>query len=168
MVLFFYHPITYMGLGSTMMAFPFYIIGFFGKTKIDSLTQNRWKIIIAILLFLVSIPMTKLNLTISIYSVNFGHFPFLPLRLIFCYGAGVFCSLSVILLCSLFKQRSMVKEWADALITILCAQSLFNYIYRSHFDLTNYAMGAVTSAAFFLLCILIHKTIGKRIYLNKR
>ena len=161
-----YHPFNYLGFGSTLMAFPFYIVGVYGKSKIDILIRSDIKIGLAVLLFIISIPMTYLNKTISVYNVCFGFYSFLPIRLLFCYCAAFACSLSIILFSASFKQRVLVAEWANALITILCAQSLFNYIYRSHFNMDNYFMGIVTSAFIFILCIYIHKLFGKWIYMK--
>ena len=157
---------NYFRLGGALMAFPFYLVGFYGKGWFCKMVQGRWIIVWAVLLFLVSIPMTHLNCKISLDTVDFGHFPFLPVRVLLFYGAAFAGSLAVILLCGAFRQRAWAAEWANSLITILCAQSLFNYTYRTHCDRHDFLLCAVASVLILIACFFIHKYLGKWFYLK--
>ena len=146
---------TYLRLGNTVMVLPFFYVGFKFKKEIQQWCTKRWALLYGIVFLLINIPLTILNGKVSTNTVSFGHL-FVPLNAIVFYINAFSSSLGLLVVCMQFPTNKNITISAKALITILCMQNFFCYIYRYHCDQTNYLLIAITAALIFIACVLIH------------
>ena len=160
-VLIFYPPYrTYFRFGNAIMVLPFFYGGFRYKKEIQQWCSKRWALLCGIGFLLLNIPLTLLNGRVSTDAVWFGHLV-APLNALIFYINALICSLGLLVVCMQFPANKYVTISAKALISILCTQNLFCYIYRNLCDQTNYLLIAVTSALIFIACVLIHQVLER-------
>lgn len=153
---------TYLRIGNTVMVLPFFYVGFRFKKEIQQWCTKRWALLFGIILLLINIPLTILNGRVSADTVSFGHL-FVPLNAIVFYINAFSSSLGLLVVCMQFPTNKYITTSAKALITILCMQNFFCYIYRYHCDQTNYLLIAITAALIFIACVLIHQLFERHL-----
>ena len=92
----------FWNLDAAFMAFPFYAIGYFFKTKGLFKNISSLKIFIAVLLLISTIIISQIEGFVTLYNADFGKMPILF------YPGAFFGSISIILLCKLFKNSNDV------------------------------------------------------------
>lgn len=143
-------------------AFPFFIIGFACKKQIGKITNLKFKWLYAIVLMCVSVLLTKINGPVSNYATIWGKYPIWLSIWIF-YINALIGSLSILCLSALFRENYYVQKCAMALLTILCAQSLFNYVFYAHGDRTMYFNEIWLASLIMIACVFIHFFLEKYI-----
>lgn len=151
---------TFFRFGNAIMVLPFFYGGFKYKKKIQEWCTKRWALLCGIGFLLLNIPMTLFNGRVSSDAVWFGHLV-VPLNAIFFYIDAFICSLGLLVICIQFPAKKYVTISAKALISILCIQIFFCYIYRNLCDQTNYMLIAITSVCICIACVLIHQLLER-------
>lgn len=155
-----FHNRALLRIGNALMVMPFFYGGFRYKKQIQQWCEKRWALIVGIALLLISIPLTRLNGRVSTDAVWFGQI-FTPLNVIAFYVNAFISSFGVLAICMQFKSRPIVELSAKALISILCIQNFFIYIYRNHCDQTNLLLDFIVSVIIFIVCVLIHQLLDR-------
>lgn len=155
-----FHNRTLLRIGNALMVMPFFYGGFRYKKQIQQWCGKRWALIAGIALLLINIPLTRLNGRVSTDAVWFGKITS-PINVIIFYINAFASSFGVLAICMKFKSRPIITLSAKALITILCVQNLFIYIYRNHCDQTNLWLDIIISVIVFIACVLIHQLLDR-------
>ena len=159
-VLFAFKHRTFLRINNALMVLPFFYGGFRYKKEIQEWCSKRWALFGGICLLLLNIPWTLLNGKVSTDAVLFGQL-YTPFCAFAFYINAFSCSLGLLAICMQLPAKKYVTLSAKALITILCMQSFFYYIYRQNCDQTNYLLIAVTAVIIFIACVFIHQLLER-------
>ena len=150
-----YHR-TCLRVGNAIMVLPFFWGGFRCKKILQQLCGKQWFLVCGIIFLILNIPLTTLNVRVSTDAVRFGHM-ITPLNALNFYFNAFACSLGLLVICMQFTVNKYVTISAKALITILCMQNFFCYMYRHLCDQANYSLIAITAIIILIACVLIHQ-----------
>lgn len=151
---------SFLRINNALMVLPFFYCGFRYKKEIQEWCSKRWALLGGISLLLLNIPWTILNGKVSIDAILFGQLDTPFCALVF-YINAFSCSLGLLAICMRLPANKYITTSAKALITILCMQSFFNYIFRQHCNQTNYLLIAVTAVIIFIACVFIHQLLER-------
>ena len=158
-----YYDFRYLRVGCGIMVFPFYYFGYYLKCRniipriLNHISCHQIKyVMLSLLLITISLYFTMLNVKVSTFSVNFGSFPIYPLNVVLFYANAFFMSWGILILCTLFRHNSLIEKIAKALISILCVQAFFCYIFIYFANRNNVLLCFMTSFLIMWGCIKIH------------
>ena len=151
---------TLLRINNALMVLPFFYGGFRYKKEIQEWCSKRWALWMGIGLLFLNIPWTILNGKVSTDAVLFGQLDTPFCALVF-YINAFSCSLGLLAICMRLPANKYITTSAKALITILCMQSFFYYIFRQHCDQTYYLLIAVTAIIIFIACVFIHQLLER-------
>ena len=150
-----------LSIGRAMLAFPFYIFGYYYKESIIKLSNNNYSRVLTIAFLIVLLGCLYINHQPSYTSLEFGILPF-PGDVVFFYLSGISGTFMIMLFCSKWRKCKYVELFANSLITILGVQALFFKpfisIYGRNMNLVIYI---IIAAIITMLCCLVHYILSK-------
>lgn len=154
-------------LKQALMAFPIYYIGYKYKNTIDGFLNVKFPVVVMIILFAIFILSARFNGRTSMSLVRFGTHKLYSIPLF--YLNGFVASMAVLYFSSLFKERQLVVNVANSLVTILCVQMLFCYTVKftigwaEELTLLSFVYTLVIASVILVLCYLIHQILYKHL-----
>lgn len=147
---------------TSLMCFPFYILGYEFKDEIKALSFKRYYILIAIICACLCYLLTRLNGRVSVMGVIFGNLPIGLNRI--CFYINALIGSTSLLMISLFPfpQKSFVTNCSVALLTTVGIQKFFNSQFIQYFGLNQGIMiTTLATIIIMLLCFLVHMLLKK-------
>ncbi len=154
-------------LKQALMAFPIYYIGYKYKNAIDGWLNVKFPFLVMIVLFAIFILSARFNGRTSMSLVRFGAHKLYSIPLF--YLNGFVASMAVLYFSSLFKERQLVVNVANSLVTILCVQMLFCYTVKftigwaDELTLLSFVYTLAIAFVILILCYLIHQILYKHL-----
>lgn len=154
----------YLYIKTSLMCFPFYILGYEFKDKIKALSFKWYMIPIAFICAYLCYLLTRLNGRVSIMGLYYGSLPAGINRI--CFYLNALIGSTSLLMISLFPfpQTKIVSRCSAALLTTVGIQKFFNSLFIQHFGI-NQSLLITTIATIIImtLCFLVHVLLEKYI-----
>lgn len=156
-----------LSLGRAMLAYPFYLIGYFFKDNIircfsDNFIKNN-SIFFMVVFMAISLGCLYLNHQPSYSTLDFGILP-LPINIVFFYLAGISGTFMVMSFCSKWRNNIYVDSIAKSLITIVGVQALFFKPILSMWGRNmNLGIYIIVAVIITLLCWFVHLILSKTV-----
>lgn len=161
------HIINPFSLGRAMLAFPFFLCGYYCKDYIIRFFDNLEKkkgLVLSIVFLAISLCCLYFNHQPSYSALKFGILPF-PINIICFYLAGISGTLMVMSLCSKWKNYKIVESVANSLITIVGVQALFfkPFLGLCSGKALNLGVYMIVAVLLTLLCWLVHLLLKRAV-----
>jgi fucose 4-O-acetylase-like acetyltransferase len=162
-VMLFFH-INFLYLGTSMMALPFYLLGYYGKDKIDVLVHNKYSIIISIICLACTIILSNFNGKVSMMGMSFGNTSFEWLNILLFYLNGIIGTLMVLCFSGMFKKEArIVSLVSKCSISIVGIQFIPIMIWISKLGFNqSYGISILYSFAIIICSVVFHLIIEKK------
>ena len=150
-------------IGQTLMAFPFYYVGFLCKEKIEGLIINNNPILGILLCLFLTIGLTLLNGRVSMLGVTFGGNTLGPFKVIVFYLNGFIGSLLLLYLGSLVKHRLVwIEQLSSSLLSVLGLQMFFTQTWKFTIGWNqSWFLSVSVSFLILLVCCMMHSILVK-------
>ena len=154
------HVINPLSLGRAMLAFPFFLCGYYFKDRIirffDKLEKKKG-FVLSIVFLAITLCCLYFNHQPSYSALDFGILP-LPINISVFYLAGISGTFMVLSLCSKWENNKIVESFANSLITIVGVQALFFKPFLSLCSgrALNLCVYIIVAILITLLCWLVH------------
>lgn len=156
-----------LSLGRAMLAFPFFLCGYYCKEKIirffDKLEKKKGYVL-SIVFLAITLCCLYFNHQPSYSALDFGILP-LPVNIFFFYLAGISGTFMVMSLCSKWGNFKIVESFANSLITIVGVQALFfkPFLGLCSGRVLNLGANLIVAVLFTLLCWLVHLILKRAV-----
>lgn len=155
--------INFLYLGTSLMALPFYLYGYYGKTLTNRFTKSKWNILFAFLFFCVTVLISSYNGKVSMMGMSYGNFDIVGIRIILFYINGIVGSYMLICLVGGIKKES---RWlllpSKCAITIVGLQVIPIMIWYWNIGFNqNYLLSCAYTLLIFMICIFFHLFVEK-------
>lgn len=152
-------------LKQSFMAFPLYFIGYHARKLYDKkslrIPDNYSYLLIALVLLVLCVLITKVNGRVSMIGFSFGHSVF-PLNILLFYTNGIVGSLMIICISLVFKRENkIVTLTANSLISILGFQVPLMCVFHCFETGGNYLVSAMVSIFVIMICVILNQIIMK-------
>ena len=154
------HKVFIYRIGTALMVMPFFIVGSKYKLSLIDKISNRYSLITGLVLFAISIVLTKLNVRTSTYTMVYGHL-IKPINIIVFYLNAIIASYGTLLIFKSFKSSKIITMCANALISILCIQRLFYRSFHQWGNRESILSCIIVSVFILVVCVLLHYVIEK-------
>jgi hypothetical protein len=161
------HIINPLSLGRAMLAFPFFLCGYYCKDIIirffDKLEKKKG-FVLSIVFLAITLCCLYFNHQPSYSALDFGILP-LPINIFVFYLAGLSGTFMVMSFCSKWGNFKIVESFANSLITIVGVQALF---FKPFLGLLsgralNLGVFIIVAVLFTLLCWLVHLILKRAV-----
>ena len=158
-------PINPFFLKQSFMAFPLYFIGYNARKLYDKkslrIPDNYSNLLIALVLLVLCVLITKVNGRVSMIGFSFGHSVF-PLNILLFYTNGIVGSLMIICISLVFKRENkIITLTANSLISILGFQVPLMCVFHYFETGGNYLVSAMVSIFVIMICVILNQIIMK-------
>ena len=103
--------INYFYIGTSLMALPFYLFGYYAREGISKMVTTRWHLLFSLLLFAISVLISNYNGKVSMMCCSFGRASIFPLRYFLFYINGLIGSVAILCLVGKLKKKySLASE----------------------------------------------------------
>lgn len=150
-----HYRIFQLTIGNSMMAFPFFFVGYIFKLKPIEWVPNKWSVVVGILMIAVSVLITTKNGSTSMWRIKFGAISY-PVNILVYYLNAFIASYGMLHICRLFKSNKIITLSANALISILGFQVLFYYSFQINRYGESISLNIFVSLIIFVICVLLH------------
>lgn len=161
-----YLPFNPLFLKNALMAFPFYILGFYArryyeKTGYQTPAFGRC-VVYALLCAFLCVMITRINGRVSMFVFGFGDKAQFPLTVPLFYLNGVIGSLMIVFLSFLItKGNKLVAIAANSLISILGFQAPILDVLGYWPGSSRYLLSVLVSLSVMVACIVLHQIVVK-------
>ena len=160
-----FNKYNYFFLAQSIMAFPFFMLGYYYKKHIQQLFSKN-KIInalIAILSILLMLFIYHYNGRVSVNICMYGCFNDMIIRILMFYIGALLGIYAIFVVSSFFKSSENYKAIASSLITIMCAQYLFIDLSKPITDISGIFGKTIIALLIMYACYILHKVINRYI-----
>lgn len=166
-VLFFVLCLTHTNilyLGSSMMALPFYLAGYYGESAINFLVKKKWSVLISVLCLLGTVILTHFNGKVSMMGMKFGNTSSDILNFVLFYINGLVGSMMLICLSGLFnRETKIVSLMSRCSISIVGLQFIPIILWMNYFGFNKqYWLSALYSILIIVFAIVFHLIVEKK------
>ncbi len=154
---------NYFFFAQTIMAIPFFILGFYAKKYIVSIMSIKkyYNILISILAILLMACIYHYNGKVSVNMCLYGSFDNTVIRILLFYIGALLGIYAIFSLSTLFKGNKTFTYLANSLITIMCAQYIFIDLLQPVSNDLGLFGKSLMSLFIMLLCFIVHQIIIK-------
>ena len=152
---------NWLYLGSSFMALPFYLIGYYGKNHIQSLFKSRFRGLFAALFFVASALLTSINGKVSMMATIYGNTGHGILNIALFYLNAIIGSLSILCITSCIPSSSRgVSFIARSSISIVGLQFIPIMIWIKYVGLNQpFLLSLAFTILIIAVCVLFDKIV---------
>ena len=151
-------------LGTSMMALPFYLVGYYAKKKINILIGSNYCLLISLACFVCTIIITNINGKVSMMGMSFGKTSYVWLNMLLFYLNGIFGSIMLMCLSGLFRKESyIVRIVSKCSISIVGLQFIPIIIWMNTIGFNqSYSISILYSIMIIVFSVLFHLLVEKK------
>ncbi|WP_413854708.1 acyltransferase family protein [Candidatus Ruminimicrobium bovinum] len=145
-------------IGTSLMALPFYLIGYYARIVIPKIAKPKWSVLLTIIFLSMSVFISNYNGKVSMMGCSFGTSSVIPLRYLLFYVNGIIGSIAIIALVGGIKMNLLwLLKPSKCAVSIVVLQFIPIMIwYRSVGFNQNYFISCAYSVLIISGCILFH------------
>lgn len=159
-----YFHVNYLYFGTSLMALPFYLCGYYGKTLTNRLVESKWNILFFLVFLILTVLMSRYNGKVSMMGMSYGKADIKLLRVILFFVNGIVGS--CMLLCSvgwIKKRIGVILFPSRCAISIVGLQVIPMMIWIKAIGFNqNYLFSFIYAVLIMVTCILFHLFAEKR------
>ncbi len=158
--------INYLFIGSSLMAIPFYMAGWYGRKSLYAILNYRYSFLLGIICLVISVIISQANGKVSMMSVVFGNTSHQWLDMILFYINAIIGTLMLLCFANIFnKELQIVNLISRASISIVGLQfiplTLCWYFYWYYGD--RYIVAVIFSLLIMAFSVIGHIILEKKI-----
>lgn len=158
-----YH-VNYFYIGTSLMAVPFFLYGYYAKNKIQELIKWKYSPLFSFVLLFATIVITNYNGRVSMMAFSFGQTEYMLANITLFYINGIVGSLMIMCLAGGVKlELNWLSIPSRCAVSIVGLQFIPYTIFRNHFGANqNWLICASFSIVIMCGCILFHLIVKKK------
>lgn len=157
--------INYLFIETSLMALPFYLLGYYLKKIIHKIISIRWHflLLLSFILFFITMLISNYNGKVSMMGCSFGKSSVFPLRYFLFYLNGLIGSMAILCLGRLKVNIPWLLKPSQCAISIVGLQFIPVMIwYRSIGFNHNYLISCIYTIFILMGCIFFHTLVERK------
>lgn len=152
-------------IGTSLMALPFYLWGYYGKTLINRLVESKLSVLFAVVFLCITVLISQYNGKVSMMCMNYGKVSIRFLRVILFYVNGIVGSYMLLCLVGGMKREN---RWfilpSKCAISIVGLQAIPIMIWYSTIGFNqSYILSCAYALLIMVACIGFHLFVEERV-----
>jgi fucose 4-O-acetylase-like acetyltransferase len=156
--------INILYIGTSLMALPFYLWGYYGKTLTNRIVESKWSVLFSVVFLFLTVLMSRYNGKVSMMGMSYGKLNMDILRIVFFYVNGIVGSYMLLCLVGgVKKENRRLLLPSKCAISIVGLQAIPIMIWYSTIGFNQkFFLSFAYAALIMLICILFHLFVEKR------
>ncbi len=160
-----YYQLNILYIGTTLMALPFYLYGYYAKEFTYKIVYNKWSFLLSIVFLCLTVLISQVNGKVSMMAVSYGKYDIVAIRGGLFYLNGIIGSYMLMTAVEWIKKK---LQWL--LFPSRCALSIVGLQvipimiwYKSIGFNQNYLLSFAYTILILFICVFFHLFIGKKV-----
>ena len=163
-VVFTYFHLNILYIGTSLMALPFYLWGYYGKSLTNRLVESKWSVLFSIVFLFLTVLISRYNGKVSMMCMDYGKVNVGALRVTLFYVNGIVGSYMLLCLVGGIKKEN---RWfmlpSKCAISIVGLQAIPIMIWYSSIGFNqSFFLSFAYALLIMVVCILFHLFVEKR------
>ena len=159
------YQVNYFYIGTSLMAVPFFLYGYYAKNKMQELIKWKYSPLFSFVLLFATFVITNYNGRVSMMAFSFGQTEYMLANITLFYINGIVGSLMIMCLVGgVKKELKWLSVPSRCAVSIVGLQFIPYTIIRNHFGANqNWLISASFSIIIMCSCILFHLIVKKKV-----